>query len=386
MRLLKTAVIAICGIFASVAIVCANAVPLKEHSAVNAYPMLSANGAEIGEFSPADIFKGKKSLLTLSLASDERRLVPLGMPFGIKLYTEGVIVVGFTDIQTENGDKNPCYEAGIRKGDVIISVDGEKVSSNENLAGLVELSNGKALNVAYKRNGALYNVDVYPVKQKDGIFKLGIWIRDSAAGVGTVSFVDPKTGSFGGLGHGICDVDTLKLMPLGKASVYKASVDSVIAGKKGSPGELCAHFSSNTPWGDIYINSSYGVYGKLNGDFSSYKSYPIASYDEIRSGPATVITSVSGSTPKEYSVFIEKISPNSNGEKNFLIRISDESLLEISNGIVQGMSGSPLIQNGKIIGAVTHVLVNDPHKGYGIFIENMLKVSKDSEKIAQSFN
>jgi stage IV sporulation protein B len=221
--------------------------------------------------------------------------------------------------------------------------------------------------------------------QNDGVYKLGVWIRDSAAGVGTVSFVDPKTGSFGGLGHGICDVDTGKLMPLGKASVYTASVDSVIAGKKGSPGELCAHFSSGTPWGDIYINSSYGVYGRLTDDFSSYKSYPVASFDEIHTGYATMITTVSGSVPKEYSVYIERVSSSSEGEKNFLIRITDEALLEASNGIVQGMSGSPLIQDGKIIGAVTHVLVNDPERGYGIFIRNMLKVSKDSEKIASSF-
>ncbi len=375
MKFFKAAAVIACGIVASVTTVTAFREPIKSNSAVTAYPLLVAADTDTNGDSVTMLFKSNKSILNFVQKEELKMLIPLGTPFGIKLYTEGVLVVGFSDVKTQNGNLNPCYSAGIRKGDSLLSINGEKISSNENIAEIVTESNGTPLEIKYKRSGAVYTVTVKPALQTDGQWKIGIWIRDSAAGIGTVTFVDPKTGVFGGLGHGICDVDTGKLMPLKKASVYDVIIDNVTAGKKGDPGELLGRFASNEACGDIFINSQNGVYGTLNGDFSSYKAYPVADYSEITSGYATVISTVSGNTPKEYSVRVEKVSDKLKSEKNFIIRITDETLLDTTNGIVQGMSGSPIIQNGKIIGAVTHVLVNDPQKGYGIYIGNMLKTA-----------
>lgn len=382
MKILKTASIIICGIIASVTMTLGFTQPIKEYSAITAYPLLVADDTDTNGINVTRLFKSNGIILDVVKRSEQKMLIPLGSPFGIKMYTEGALVVGFSEITTENGKSSPGYAAGIRKGDSIISINGEKITSNENMAQIVERSNGAELLVKYKRSGAVYTVTVTPVLQTDGIWKIGVWIRDSTAGIGTVTFIDPATGYFGGLGHGICDVDTAQLMPLRKASVYDVTIDSVVAGKKGDPGELCGRFTSSKVTGDILLNANNGVYGKLYGDFTGYRAYPVASYAEIVTGPATVITTVDGITPKEYSVKIEKISGNSEGEKNFLIRITDESLLDITNGIVQGMSGSPIIQNGKIIGAVTHVLINDPAKGYGIYIGNMINMTNGLELAA----
>ena len=375
MKIFRSFAVILCGLAASLAVTAAFTTPVTEYSAVTAYPLL-VPGEEGNNATGVNVLlqKGKKAAFN-AVSDEERLLVPLGVPFGIKLYTDGVMVVGFTDVSTVDGAKAPCRDAGIQKGDVILTLDGKKIASNEEMAAIVESSEGKAITVRYRRAGAVYSRDVVPVKDKDGVYKLGIWIRDSAAGIGTVTFYDPESGLFGGLGHAVCDADTGVLMPIARASVYKASIEDVIKGRKGAPGGLVGIFTSQTPWGEIYLNTTYGVFGRLEGVSGELKAYPVAKFTEITAGAATIISTVDGVTPKEYSVSVEKVALGSEGEKSFVIKITDEELLDKTGGIVQGMSGSPIIQNGKIIGAVTHVMVNDPTRGYGVYIGNMLKAA-----------
>ncbi len=373
MKIFKAVAVILCGIAASLAAVAAATVPVADYSAVTAYPLLvSDDGGNNASRVNVLIRKGDAAAI---LKDEDRTFVPLGAPFGIKLYTDGVMVVGFTDVLTVEGAKAPCRDAGIQKGDVILTLDGRKIASNEEMAAIVESSEGKTITVRYRRAGAVYSRDVVPAKDKDGVYKLGIWIRDSAAGIGTVTFYEPESGLFGGLGHAVCDADTGVLMPISRASVYKASIEDVIKGRKGAPGGLVGVFISQKPYGEIYLNTSYGVFGRLDADVSGKKTYASAKYDEITAGAATIVTTVDGVTPKEYKVNIEKVSSAEKSEKNFVITVTDEELLSITGGIVQGMSGSPILQNGKIIGAVTHVLVNDPTRGYGVYIGNMLRAA-----------
>ena len=305
MKIFKAVAVILCGIAASLAAVAAATVPVADYSAVTAYPLLVSDD-EGNNASRVNVLIRKGDAAAI-LKDEDRAFVPLGAPFGIKLYTDGVMVVGFTDVLTVEGAKAPCRDAGIQKGDVILTLDGRKIASNEEMAAIVESSEGKTITVRYRRAGAVYSRDVIPAKDKDGVYKLGIWIRDSAAGIGTVTFFEPESGLFGGLGHAVCDADTGVLMPISRASVYKASIEDVIKGRKGAPGGLVGVFTSQKPYGEIYLNTSYGVFGRLDTDVSGKKTYAAAKYDEITAGAATIVTTVDGVTPKEYKVNIEKV-------------------------------------------------------------------------------
>ena len=304
----------------------------------------------------------------------ETALIPGGMPFGVKFFTEGVIVVGTSDIQTEKGSANPAKTAGVRTSDIITEINGAVVNSVEEAARIIEASGGDAINLKVQRDYKTLELTLKPVYSvSEEKYKSGIWLRDSTAGIGTVTFISPANYAFGGLGHGICDVDTGNLMPLKRGTIVEASIENVVKGKSELPGELKGRFRDSI--GTLLANTHNGIFGILNkvqADPESVTPVPIGLRQDVKEGKAVIYSTVDERGTREFEIEIVKIYKNSSDSKNFLIRITDDELLEITGGIVQGMSGSPIIQDGKLIGAVTHVLVSDPAKGYGIFIDNML--------------
>lgn len=299
-------------------------------------------------------------------AADERRTVRLGgVPFGLTMYTGGVIVV---NVREE--DDSPAYAAGIRENDLILSADGEEVSSNEQLKEIVSESGGEDIELSVIRGKSPISVTITPEQDEDGDYSVGMWVRDSTAGLGTVTYFDESTHSFGALGHGICDRDTGMLMPLGSGQVVKAEIESISKAKKGIAGGLNG-IMTDDEIGELSVNSAFGVYGRYTATPEG-EEYPCAYDSEIRTGKATVYTTLDNSGIGEYEVEIENLNLNDKSGQNMVLRVTDEELLDKTGGIIQGMSGSPIVQDGRLIGAVTHVFVNSPEKGYAITIGNML--------------
>ncbi|MDO4743738.1 MAG: SpoIVB peptidase [bacterium] len=307
----------------------------------------------------------------------------LGQAFGIKIYADGVMVVGISDVETAQGLQNPSRTAGIQIGDIIISIDGLKVESNADVSEIIKSSEGNRLLFKIKRNGTIMEKTVQAVRAVDDSgFKIGLWVRDSSAGIGTLTFYNPSNGVICGLGHAICDADTGELIPLNHGEFVGAEVIGVIKGNSGTPGELKGRFTG-TSLGSIIHNSVTGVYAKYSSDISFYTGdyVPIANKQEITTGDALIYTTVDNQDPKFYKCKIDKIHFNDRGlTQNLIIEITDPDLIEKTGGIVQGMSGSPIVQNGKLVGAVTHVFVNNSKKGYAIFAENMLNASKKADQ------
>lgn len=303
-------------------------------------------------------------------------VIPLGDSIGMKLYTKGVLVVGMSEIE---GSK-PYENTGIEEGDRIIKIDNVEITCTEDLVQTVNKSEGKSLEVKYvkEENETEMVANMVPAKTKQDEYKLGLWVRDAAAGVGTVTFYQPSTGKFASLGHGITDVDTGGLVKIAKGELVTANILSIIKGKNGVPGELRGTIDGGTKLGDVYNNTSFGIFGKLNAvnklNISNEKEMEVLSRDRIKTGKAQIICEVETGNKKYYDIEIKRIYANNNSDnKSMLIKVVDEELLEKTGGIVQGMSGSPIIQDGKFVGAVTHVLVNDPTTGYGVFADLMLK-------------
>ncbi len=307
-----------------------------------------------------------------------------GMPFGIKMFTNGIMVVGLADIKTETGCFNPATEAGLKVGDIITSVNGKSACSNLDVEKIVEGSGGRPIQFTADRGGQKVSASVQPVRdESDGEYKVGLWVRDSTAGIGTMTFYDPAEKCFAGLGHGICDSDTGRLMPLLSGDVVPVTISGITKGLKGTPGELRGYFTDEMADGTLFENVASGVYGTLNKTVEG-KPVKVAMKQEVKTGPAQIYTTISGNTPKLYSIEIEKIDYRDGVQsKNLILHITDQQLLSQTGGIVQGMSGSPIIQDGKLVGAVTHVFVNDPTRGYGIFAESMLAESKNVSKQEQ---
>lgn len=301
---------------------------------------------------------------------DDDYVAVLGTPFGIKIYTEGVLVVGFTEVETDEGDINPAKEAGLAEGDFIVSLNGRNVYTNEDVAGIIENSEGELITAKISRNGNEMNISFYPAKAKNGgKYRAGIWVKDSSAGIGTMTFYSPRYNVVAGLGHGICDSDTGTLLSLSSGEFVTANIVSYTKGRSGKAGELSGVFSGKEI-GSFDLNSISGVYGNVTCDISMDTLFEVALKQEVRNAKGYILTTIEGETPQYYSCNIKV--RNQDETQNLLVEITDERLLNTTGGIVQGMSGSPIIQNGKLIGAVTHVLVDDPTKGYGIFAETML--------------
>lgn len=297
-----------------------------------------------------------------------------GMPFGIKFSTEGVTVIGFSDIDGISKTQNPAYLAGIRAKDVILKVNGKTVSDAEELTRTVEGSEGKEISLTYKRGQVEKTVNITPVySQTEKKFKTGIWVKDSGAGIGTVTYILKDTNEFGGLGHGICDGDTGELIRMRQGDVLNVTVHAVKKGVAGAPGELKGHFNTKQI-GKLYSNTDCGVFGKLTTlPEQSGRIIKVGTRNELEEGEACLYCTLDDGEKAEYKIEISAINKNASGSKCFVIKVIDPALIEKIGGIVQGMSGSPIVQNGRLVGAVTHVMINDPTVGYGIFIENMLQ-------------
>ncbi len=300
-------------------------------------------------------------------------LYPGGMPFGVKFFTEGVTVVGFSDVEGKRGTVNPARDAGLKPKDVILQVDGKTLAGASDLTDRIEASNGQTLRLTCRRGTRQFETNLTPAYcPKEARYKTGIWVRDSGAGIGTVTFILPETGAFAGLGHGICDAETGALVPMKRGSVSDVTISSVVKGEAGAPGELKGFFNPGKV-GALLGNSTCGVWGVFSDPPEcDTEPIPIGLRDEIEEGDAYILCTLDDNKMCKYDIRISSINHDAKGSKCFTVTVTDPDLLAATGGIVQGMSGSPIIQNGKLVGAVTHVLINQPSVGYGIFIENML--------------
>ncbi len=302
------------------------------------------------------------SLIVPAQASQARTVIPLGKAVGIKLFADGALVVAVEDSNV------------LQKGDLLLKLGGEEVSSIEEVQSLLRENGGAVMTMEVQRGERVLSLADSPKQGADGVWRLGVWIRDSMAGVGTVTYYDPATQTYGALGHGITDVDTAQLMTLQKGSIMPTSVKAVKRGAVGEPGELKGDFSVQRDIGTLSANTSCGIFGGATDDafFGAGEARPVATAAQIHCGEATILSTLWGQDTQEYKVEIKKVYENGKNGRDMLLQVTDEALLSKTGGIVQGMSGSPILQDGRIVGAVTHVLVNDPTSGYGIFIENML--------------
>lgn len=304
---------------------------------------------------------------------DRRAVTVCGTPFGIKMFSDGAMVVAFTDIRTAGGSANPAKAAGLKMGDVIVSIDGHKTVDNDDVSAAIQAAEGRPVQLVYTRDGAEHTTSLQPVQDADSQrWRAGMWVRDSSAGIGTLTFVDNFTGIYGGLGHSISDADTGQSIALLSGEVAPVTITGYVAGAAGAPGELKGRFTGEGAMGDILINGATGVYGSVRRVMDG-QDMVVAQAQEVCEGPAHILTTIGSDEPAWYDAEIEQISlTEEDPNRNMVIRITDPELLAATGGIVQGMSGSPIVQNGRLVGAVTHVLVNDPARGFGIFAENML--------------
>lgn len=307
---------------------------------------------------------------------EETKVIPAGIPIGIYMKTEGVMVIGTGEVKGIDGmSYEPAYSL-VKSGDYIEKVNGQTVYNKRDLIEKVNMANGEAI-LTLRRNQQHLTVKVKCIKTSGDEQKMGIWVRDNTQGIGTITYVT-EDGAFGALGHGINDVDTGKLMELSEGSLYTTDIVSVIKGTSGSPGALegIIYYDGESYRGDIEKNTECGIFGRVNETLQkgiSGEAIPICLKQEVKEGEATIRCNVNGIT-RDYQIEIVDIQLNAEElNKSIVLQVTDPELLQLTGGIVQGMSGSPIIQNGKMVGAVTHVFVNDPTKGYGIFIENMLE-------------
>lgn len=298
-------------------------------------------------------------LLLLCTSATAERLIPGGNTIGLSLQTDGVAIVEFSGTLPK--------QAGLKQGDLILQINGQPISCVQEVGAAVEDSNGAPLTLGILRDGTEKTVTLSPLRTAEG-WRLGIYVRDSLNGIGTVTYYDPDSGSFGALGHGVNDGATL--LPLRSGSVLPSEVAAVIKGAAGTPGALQGAICGREQCGKILRNTPHGIFGTITP--SDGAAVETAKNTEIHPGAATVRANVRGRQVEEFSVEISAVYPNDSAGRNLLLKVTDPTLLSLTGGIVQGMSGSPILQDGKLVGAVTHVLIDDPTEGYGIFIENML--------------
>lgn len=324
------------------------------------------------------IKRGWRALLLLQIlaallavwpsAAMPEMLVPVGSTVGIRLDADGLVVVGF-----DQENPSAARDAGMQKGDIIKKVNGAAVGDCENFKSLVAGGGGRTVDVTVERRGKAVELAIQPEKNGSG-YQLGVYLRDSMAGIGTVTFYDPQNQVYGALGHGVNDMESMVLLPLEDGEIMPSSVVEVQRGVSGAPGVLKGAFDTSKTLGTVESNTEHGIFGRGAQSLGVHEAVPVASRKEIRTGKATILANINNTMVQEYEVEITKLFPMElESGRNMLLTITDQRLLRATGGIVQGMSGSPILQDGKLVGAVTHVLVNNPTCGYGIFIENMLE-------------
>ena len=314
-----------------------------------------------------------------ALAADT--LVPMGRAVGIELETDGVMIAGFAEVDTEAGSQSPAAAAGMKAGDVITALGERRTRTAEDLFSALSALGDGPVSVEARRAGKKLMFQVTPALSRTGKRQLGLWLRDGVSGIGTVTYYDPETGTFGALGHGINDLNTGALLPFDGGSITDAAVVDVVKGAPGTPGELCGQPEHDCVLGALERNTVCGIFGTA--EFPDMgEALPVAAEEEVKLGPATILTTVGDGGAEEYDVEISRIYRQPQEHRFLLVTVTDPRLLERTGGIVQGMSGSPILQDGKIIGAVTHVLLSDSSRGYGISIQDMLKASAAAEQAA----
>jgi len=311
--------------------------------------------------------------------SPEKRLIPGGQAIGVAMRTDGVLVVGTSDLSTA---QSPALLGGLKPGDVLRSIDGVTIYSSDQLSQLIAARGQKPLTVEYMREGLIHQTTMTPqLDSTTGTFRMGAWVRDSTAGVGTLSFYDPDTGAYAALGHAITDGDTGQVLTISQGQILHADIVAVQKGQKGVPGELKGSFLRDPQvLGSIRSNTVLGIYGRLDQPAANVlypEGLPIGLRSGVHTGEATILSCVDGEGVQPYTVEITRVNPQTTpAPKSMVLRVTDPRLLEKTGGIVQGMSGSPIIQDGRLIGAVTHVFVSDPTQGYGLFIDWMLQTAE----------
>lgn len=310
----------------------------------------------------------------------EQLVIPVGETLGVKLYSKGVLVVGKSVVEGVDGkDYNPYENSNIEIGDVILKLNNQEVETIEKLKEIVEKSNGEEILITYEKNGVQIEESILPIKSIDGNkYKIGLWVRDGAMGIGTLSFVDIETGKFAALGHSVSDPDTKKMIDINSGTLNEANILSITKSKKNSPGEILGVLESENVVGNIEKNSNIGIYGNLSAqklsEYNAKNVIKVASRNEIKIGKATILCTLEEGKTEEYEIEIQKkFLDKGTTSKCMIIKITDSRLLEKTGGIVQGMSGSPILQNGKLVGAVTHVFVSDSTRGYAVFADMMLE-------------
>lgn len=318
------------------------------------------------------------NIYQVSGASSEgvpKTLIPVGRAAGIKLFTEGVIITSFQTISHEGKNESPAEKAGLAVGDIITRVNGEQVKSNSHFSQTLAKA-GSKVQLTVNRKGKILTIQVSPIRYEDGSAKIGAYVRDSMAGLGTITYFDPKTGRVGALGHGITDSDTGVVMPASNGSLMAAIITGVRKGQAGIPGELIGNFPGLRDIAILHSNTEVGITASQTDKdyFAIRKEVPVAEKNQVKEGDAIILSNISGEEVIAYRVEISKVyNLDDNDVKDMQILVKDDRLLSQTGGIVQGMSGSPILQNGRIIGAVTHVFIDDPTRGYGIYIGSMFR-------------
>lgn len=310
---------------------------------------------------------------------ESQKVFASGAPIGIKLKTNGIVIINVSGVFLDDGTKAiPAENAGLLTGDVLIKAGGKDLKNISDLTDVIKNSGGKPVDIIYRRQDIEYKGTITPIKSgEDEEYRIGVWVRDSSAGIGTLTFINQANNVYGALGHGINDIDTGSLLQVGSGSLMESNIKGIKKGIKGAPGELEGDFLNNSDIvGDIKLNCEFGIFGKIDNKIKKEKLgrlYSIGPHSAVTLGRATILTCINGNQVEEYEIEIQRIARNDlNSTKNMILQITDPRLLNSTGGIVQGMSGSPIIQDGRLIGAVTHVFINDPMRGYGVFIESML--------------
>ncbi len=297
-----------------------------------------------------------------------------GENIGIELNSSGVIIVGTYEVE----GNNPAKKANLKNGDKIIKINNQEVTNIENMLEAIESADNKEnITITYQRGNEENTTVLELKKDKDNVYKTGLYVKDSITGVGTLTYIDPNTKLFGALGHEIIEKTTGQKLEIKDGKIYSSEVTGVTRSTLGKPGEKSAKYDSNDVFGSVFENTTHGIFGNYIDDIPNKKLYAVGTAEDIKTGEATILTVVDGNTVEEFNINILKVNSNENVTKNILFEVTDENLLKTTGGIIQGMSGSPIIQNEHIIGAVTHVVVDDPTKGYGILITTMLEEAEN---------